>query len=693
MNGEKHSLMSVLWRRKFMIFAVMLGAVFATLLSFHFIPPHYKAQTLILLEQSSSTLETEVAFMQSPAIARKVIDALNLADDPEFNPPKSKTRPVPQDTTSDFKSLEIHAPQLKNLPPELINPETGRIIARFLTRLRVRPIPGSAVLKIEFTSKSPEKAALLANNVANAYMAQKQNSEAKSAEKIEYWLAQRQGYLHQKMENATASTTQYKNENNITAATDNDILIQKITEINRQTIAVKLEKTEVNERLDRLKIAPNTIESPVIKDLKQQETVLSRQYKVLSNRYGAKHPKIIKAQEGLSLLQQQIGQEQQALRISIENQIKTLENRHRTLETEKIFLEKEKNRSSAENRKLDKLLQTENTHKKIYENFLEAQPLHHEQQITENRIISYAAIPFAPFYPDKPLFLSLSVMLSFLIGALLALFLDKTNTAFRSAGDLEKYTGFPCFGLIPYTGKMEKDAIANYVFSSYGGNLAESLRSLRMVMNLRTPKTEEKPKVITMTSSYPGEGKTTLSAWTGQLAARSGTKTIIVDCDLRRPSLHKLFGIKNEKTLADYLTERTELNEIIQTDDPSGLHMIFSTSIPGNALDLISSTRFHMLVTSLRKTYDMVILDAPACLAVSDSRVLAQESDHTFYIVTWDETPREIVNTGVKQFSDMGYKHLSFVLNKVDVQKQARYGYGDVSYYYSPYRHHDKKAA
>ena len=189
-----------------------------------------------------------------------------------------------------------------------------------------------------------------------------------------------------------------------------------------------------------------------------------------------------------------------------------------------------------------------------------------------------------------------------------------------------------------------------------------------------------------MTSSLPGEGKTTLCAWMARMAARSGERVIVVDCDLRRPALHNAFRIANNATLVDYLTGQMELQDIINKDDKSGLHIITGKPVPTNALDLLSSPKMKKLVASLREMYDLVILDSPTSLAVSDGRVVAQMSDRTLYVVHWGKTARPVVMSGLKQFEDVGYQNIGLVLSRVDIRKHASYGFGDTGHYYSRYK-------
>lgn len=221
----------------------------------------------------------------------------------------------------------------------------------------------------------------------------------------------------------------------------------------------------------------------------------------------------------------------------------------------------------------------------------------------------------------------------------------------------------------------KKPDTAAYAVRNPTSIVAEAVRALR----------QKKPKVVTVTSSFPGEGKTTLSLWMARLAAKSGERVILVDTDLRRPNVHKSIGQSNEHSIVEYLTDKKPLEQIIHKDKLSGADMIYARSVPASALDLVGSAKMDALIERLREDYDLVILDTPACLAVSDARLMASISDQTLYAVSWNTTPREAVAAGVKQFTDMRYEPLAFVLTNVDVKKHVRYGYGDTVYYYGRY--------
>jgi succinoglycan biosynthesis transport protein ExoP len=297
-----------------------------------------------------------------------------------------------------------------------------------------------------------------------------------------------------------------------------------------------------------------------------------------------------------------------------------------------------------------------------------------ELQEPRAKVISAASVPRAPSWPNQMLVLSLSAVASLFAGLGIALLMEKLDNSFRSANQIENAMGLPCFALIPSAGKVRMPFLGRYPLAEPTSGLAESVRTLRMVMNLRSG--EKKPKVVTMTSSFPAEGKTTLSLWLARSAAASGERVLLVDTDLRRPNVHTSSGQRGPASLADYLSGEKEMEEVICKDADSPAHIIFGKSVP-NALDLLGTERMKDLVARLRGKYDLVILDSPSCLAVPDARLLATLSDCVLYAVKWDKTPREAVAGGVKHFTDFGYSALALVLTNVDVKRHAEYGYGD----------------
>ena len=328
------------------------------------------------------------------------------------------------------------------------------------------------------------------------------------------------------------------------------------------------------------------------------------------------------------------------------------------------------------------------TIRQIFETFLESYKKSDRQedlQEADAQILSYASVPLSPFHPNKKLLMSLSAILGLFAALGLIVLLENLDNAYRSALQIEKETGLICVGSIPGIKASKNFKTSDYVVKHPTSVTTEALRSMKTVLMLNQKHHNQPLDVLAVTSSLPGEGKSTMSVWLARLAALSGKKVLIIDCDLRRPNVHNLMGVQNNVSLVEYLTGETSLEDTIVKDTVTGLDMILGRSVANTALDLLSSKRMEDFIKLAREKYDFVVLDTPASLAVSDPCILAEYADHMIYSVQWDKTPRELVLSGVKQFKDLGFKNLSVAFSLVDLKKQAKYGYGETAYYYTHY--------
>ena len=712
----------MLWRRKFVIFSIVIIGLLLTILALSTIRPQFTARSLVLVEGGqknklpeelkllvgnmarvdSSLVLNEIEVMRSRSMARKVIERLELLTDPDFNRSYKQSleqyAPELLDRTQSFKTFTIYKSELDSLPPELVDYQINQTITNFLDNLRIRAIPGSYAIQIQYTSSHPTKSALIANTVADVYIEERLQAKFQASRKLTDWLDQRLQELREQVRTSELAVAEYKARNNLTEGIRSVLSAEQVSQINTQLINAKAELAEAQARLKQIRnliknnsnldTSGDVIRSSFVQRLKTDEANLMRTYSDLSERYGERHPKIITVRAELQNIRDKIRDEMSKVAASIENEVEVSAARVSALEEGLNELRGVRNSDNENMIKLNELTREAASNRLIFETFMETYKRSNDQeelQEAEARVLSYAAVPNKPSYPDRLLFLSLGMTVSLFFGIFLSFILEKLDNKFRSAGQLEKHCGYPCYALIPMMSGMNQKQLAQYVLDKPSSALSEAVRTLRTVLNLRAKRGGKKPRVITITSSFPGEGKTTMSCWLGRLAAKSGDKVILIDCDLRRPNVHKTLGHDNNITLIEYLSGKNSLKETIHTDDPSGLHVIYSKSVPNSALDLVSSEKMETLIGALKKEYDLVIIDSPACLAVSDARILATYSDQTLYAVAWNRTPREVVIGGVKQFSDMGYNDMAFMLTNVDVKRHVRYGYGDTVYYYGNY--------
>ncbi len=256
---------------------------------------------------------------------------------------------------------------------------------------------------------------------------------------------------------------------------------------------------------------------------------------------------------------------------------------------------------------------------------------------------------------QMPDYLRMKTALAALMGFLLScLYLVlRGQPVINNRRQLERIGDYTVFGHIKGLLKGKKEDLP-----LPAGATADGIKSLRHELKLRG----DNAKLVTVTSSLPEEGRGELVAGLGRLAARGGEKVLIIDADLRSPTLQKKIPLKFARNLVDYLSGQARLEDIIVRTDPSGVHVIYGTAIPNTALDLLSSDKMKNLLTSLRQAYDLVLVQAPVALRGPDARVLASLSDRTLYLVRGGHALQKNVRTGIAAFQESGIKTLSFVL-------------------------------
>ncbi len=650
---------SVLKRRKKSLFLATFIAFVISVLLVNVIPPVYKAESVIAIENVSASIGqvdvkktadtiSAAATIKSKPFAMEVINRLNQTQDPES----------------------------------------------FLDKLEVESAKESNIIKIGYKAKSPEQAAAIANEITNTYLLHMQQNNAEAIQKISAWLDQRYDDLKKRVAISKRKLVVFQKNNNLPQAGGEKLTSEQQQKLQSELTARKLDLVELEEKRflledaytkgNYIEIKDMDVAYNVLRQLRHKEADIVLKLSKLSLRYGPKHPKMVNSrkehQKITNLINDEITLIQKTLEAKamlIDFQIGEIENILQAYDGSGIDDDKISKRLS--------MLKEDIRHNEIILNeFLKAYktvdvPAHIYQPNVH--VINAAVPPKTPFYPNKPFLIILITLLTPLIVAAYILYCEKFDKTYKTAKQLEAKTGVRCCGIFPLVKNLDDNqSVSDFLMQKPGSHVAESVRSIRMSLRLAKKDPEKKSSVITITSSSPDEGKTTLSSSMARLAAKSGEKTILIDCDLRRPKLQEAFGQKPEKTLVEYLTGKATLDDIIVKDKESGANVIFARAVPSAALDLISKDRMKNLIGFLRQNYNLVLLDSAASLAASDAKFLSSFSDHVIYTVAWNETSREVVNTGLKQFADIDENALALILTKVDIKRQSLYD-GAIQYY------------
>jgi polysaccharide biosynthesis transport protein len=323
----------------------------------------------------------------------------------------------------------------------------------------------------------------------------------------------------------------------------------------------------------------------------------------------------------------------------------------------------------------------------LYENLLQRfkqTSTQEDIQQADARLIAYAKPPMKPSFPNKTVFVELAALLSLLLGILLAFVIERLDNGFRTSDQIEKQTGLSVLGLVPglKSSQMPVEIIVDQPIAAY----PEAIRSIRTA--LRFSDVDDPPKVALVTSSLPAEGKTYFAASLACSVAASGGQALLIDCDLRHPTVGKLFGATGDAVgpgLIALFTEGADTSKMVLVDEKSGIHFIPSRGGTTNPQDLLGSAQMSNFLNAMRSLYDLIVIDTPPALAVSDALVLSHLADATLFLVRWERTPRAVAIGALKSFRSQGGRVAGAVLSRVNVRKHAKYGFGDSAYYYENY--------
>lgn len=700
-----------LWRqRRVFVGTVFLLTALAAIITIQ-MTPIYRADALVMvappkakvlniesivagLPFDSDTINSEIAIIRSRRLAGRVVAKLDLAKDPEFN---RKLRPN--------DGLLGWLQGLAKTKPATLSPEAAAARARanvvneFQLALEVQPVFRSRVIAIRVESTDPNKAAQLANTVADLYLLDQLEAKFEATQRATNWLNERLTQLRKAVDLSERAVEAYRREARLVKGKDDvSIASQQISELSSQLIVARTKRAEAEARLSQIErllksgrgvnSAAEVLSSPLIQRLRERESQVIGKMAELSAEYGRKHPKLIAVRAEINDLRRKIRAEVRKIIEGVRSEVQIARVREQSMTASLTKLESriaDLNKKSVRLRALDReakanraLLDT------VLSRFKET-TAQSGIQSPDARIISRAVPPTKAAAPNIRLSVGLTFVGACILGLFLVFLIERLDAGFRSMEQIEHYTGFSALGLEPELDSRDakKTPPEQYVLDNPVSAFAESVRNLHVSIALSN--VDRPPKVVLFTSASPEEGKSSLSVALGRVVARSGKKVIILDCDLRRPTLHTRLGMAEKPGLIELLAGQASLDEVVQRDDASGADFVPAGEHAPNPVDLLSSEHMKTIVETLSTSYDLVVMDCSPVLAVSDARVLTRLADKTVFVVRWVKTRRESAILALKQLKEAGGDIAGVVLSRVDVKKHAGYGYADSGYYHGKY--------
>ena len=710
------------WRHKWVILTTIGLVTLTAAIAVSQITPRYSAvakliigipktnvagieDILIGIRPNRATIESEMQILTSRTLAAKVTDKLDLANVPEFNPRPRPRLPSllsaldPRDfLPEDWRAALFGAAKPPPPPPtaEEIRQRDSRAAREGVQdAVSVRIAGRSRVLLVTATSEDPKLAAAIANTLSDLYLLEQLEAKFEATRRATDWLNERVAELRHQVVASERAVEAYRQRHGLIQGKDTTVTEQQLSEINTQLILARTKTAEANARLRQVRSlakseggvdsAAKVLASPLIQRMREREADVTRRVAEMATEYGPRHPKMINIQAELQDIRSRVQAEVEKIVRGLSNELEVAQTRERTLERNLENLKAEATKSGTAQGQLRVLEREAAANRALFDTLLSRWKEtggQEEIQHADARIISYAEAPRDPASPRKMLVVGAALAISTFLGVLLVLLLEMLDRGFRSSEQIENMTGAGTLSLIPHLTRLrlKRSSPVKYVLDRPASSFAESLRTLHTGLLLSN--VDAAPKSVLITSSLPAEGKTTITIAMARLVARSGRRVVLIDADLRRSQVAKVLGLSNEQGLLDILSTReSSLEAVIQHDEESGLHVLTAGSRSvSNPPDLFGSARMRDLISALRHTYDLILIDSPPLQVVSDSRVLARMVDKTVYVIRWEKTRREVAMQGLKQLVESGASVAGVALSMVNVRKSARYP--DSGYYY-----------
>jgi polysaccharide biosynthesis transport protein len=735
-----------IWRHRFMVLAVTAAFAVIAAIVLSRLPSLYVGEAVVQVgvpqvqifstdlrfgggNADTEKVENERIAMQSRALARRVITQLHLDQNPEFAVVPSKpswwhgllhfsgvfgaghARPVPAasstpsaaastpsstaaadgaDATSDAGA--ILAGTLPVIPPD--DPIMDREIDKLLSRITVTVEGRSHVLNVEAESVNSVLAAKIANSFATNFLAEQRSDKIKSTDRVMQYLTARIAQLREAVENSQQAVADYRRENGLyEAMTNTDVTTQQLSEINTQLVQAQTEKATADARVQEAEAlkhgvaegasVPAVLDSPLIQTLKGQQAQAAQTLAQVSANYGPRYPAVIQARNQVADITRKINVETSRIIDGLKRAARTADARYETLT--KNFHNTETTMGGVNEKAihLEALERDATVNQKLLEAMLARakETIGREQiETPDAKLISAAAPPVAPSYPPKLLIMLLSICGGVLSGSLVALMRESADHTFRRADEIEQATGLPVIAMVPDLKGMTQPTV--HVLRKPVSGFSESLR--KIYIGLQLSEAAQPPKTVMVSSATPAEGKSVIVASLARLLARNGKRVMVIDCDWRAPTMHRIFQRSDKNGLASLLAdEGVPLNDVIYNDPLSGLDVVVSGGWNPHSMHLLTSPRMRAVLQTFAKNYDLVLLDTPPVLVAAEVLQLSRMVDKVLYTVRWGHTRREVALDGLKQLLEAGADVPGVLMSRVDAKRYREFAYSHLNYEYA----------
>jgi len=675
----------------------------------------YEARTQILIEKDTpkvGTLETmfqqqdgwynddfyrtQYRILQSRSLARRTAELMHLKErmaaqatapvaDSGFSVSgaiawvkKQVAGEDAQDTKKADEEAKVAAALAKEDP---LAPYASMVLGS----LAVSPIANSRLVDLKFTSTDPQLAADMANAHAKAYIDQNLEYKFSASKDATDWLSERLGEQRKKVEESEAALQRYKEEHDAVAVEDRqNIVVQRLGDLNSAVTKAKTGRIEKEAQYNQLKSIqgtpavesfPAVVANDYIQKLKSELGDLQRQQAQLSEKYGDRHPEMIKIRSAVQSTQAKLDLEVSKVVQSVEAEYQAALAQERSLVG---ALDSQKGEALSLNRKgieYSVLNREAESNRQVYEALLQRTKetgISGELKASNIRVVDTAEVPKWPILPRRQTDLTTAALSGLVLAIGLVFLFEYFDNRVKSPQELRAHLGLSFLGMVPAIDASGPSLVNGGVPPHF----AEAIRNVRT--NVLFSSADEGVRTIVVTSAGPGEGKSLFSANLSVSLAQAGQRVLHVDADMRRPRVHEIFEFSQEPGLSNLLVGDCKPSEAVRkvTGVP-GLAVLPAGMIPPNPAELLGSKRFDEYFATLSEHFDYVVIDSPPVLAVADASILANTASGVVFVVGADQTSRHAARAAIDQLHAVQAHLIGAVLNRVDLEHNP--------YYYSTY--------
>lgn len=703
---DVRDLAGLIWRRRRVVLGSMAAGLILALAAAFVMTPKYEAVSKVMLDSRVPQMTSPTQVVQDPALNDQVvnssvtviesnvligraIDRIGMdklaAMDPANRPPGLVDR-----AKAWVEGLLPKAPA----GPSLLSPEQAmreRLSWEIVKNLKVTREDQSNVLDISVWNRDRVLATQLSNALAAEFIQSQVAARQAQAGEATKGLEDRLSVMKADVEKAEDAVDNYRAAHLITDGGTLDAATQQLGQLNNQLVLARADRIQAEAAYNRLAdvVAKQglagvgqLVSSPVLDQLNGQLMDLQRQDGIwVAQGYPPTHPERMRLATEIKGVQGDIAAEVQKIVEQKKSDLATATLREQTMQQSIAAMEARVVELSQSTIGLRQLQRVADSARQAYDGLLtrvndsrtEAQ-----MQQPDAQLIEQATYPSVPASPRTMLMAAVGGLLGLAIGFGAVLFQELTAPSFAHAADLEEATGLPVLAAIPEGDWRSPLGAWQELAAKPYGLYAERIRHLRTALLAREGMAE--PRALLLASSVPDEGKTTTALSLARMAALAGRRVVLVDGDLRRASLSQTFGWDMPHDFADFIANTCSLGEAIHRDPALGFDVLAARRPRPDAADELSTAWLEPMIASLKGAYDLVLVDAPAALAVADALVLAQAVDECLYLVRWRSTPRQGVAKGLAQFAEAGLAVSGLVLTQVDPKTGADVYAGDYDY-------------